>query len=147
MAGGAGVEYYFGYQFAENDLVCEDWRSRDRSWDYCRIALNFFRDNRIPIHEMNVADELVGNTAHDNSRYCLANPDELYLVYLPEGGNHKLDLSKATGKFSVEWFNPRAGGKLSKGAINEVSGGGPAEMGEPPSDSDEDWLAVIRKLK
>lgn len=24
MGGGAGVEYYFGYQFAENDLKCED---------------------------------------------------------------------------------------------------------------------------
>ena len=44
MGGGAGVEYYFGYQFVENDLVCEDWRSRDRSWDYCRIALEFFEE-------------------------------------------------------------------------------------------------------
>ena len=26
MGGGAGVEYYFGYQLAENDLVAEDWR-------------------------------------------------------------------------------------------------------------------------
>ena len=24
MAGGAGCEYYFGYQFAENDIVCQD---------------------------------------------------------------------------------------------------------------------------
>jgi len=29
MAGGAGVEYYFGYRLPENDLVCEDFRSRD----------------------------------------------------------------------------------------------------------------------
>ena len=46
MAGGAGVEYYFGYQLPQNDLVCEDWRSRDKSWDYCRIALEFFRDEQ-----------------------------------------------------------------------------------------------------
>ncbi len=38
MAGGAGVEYYFGYQLPQNDLNCEDFRSRDRSWDDCRIA-------------------------------------------------------------------------------------------------------------
>jgi hypothetical protein len=25
MAGGAGVEYYFGYKLPQNDLVCEDW--------------------------------------------------------------------------------------------------------------------------
>ena len=34
MAGGAGVEYYFGYSLPENDLLCEDFRSRDRSWDF-----------------------------------------------------------------------------------------------------------------
>ncbi len=42
MAGGAGVEYYFGYQLPEHDLNLEDFRSRDKSWDYCRIALDFF---------------------------------------------------------------------------------------------------------
>ena len=42
MGGGAGCEYYFGYQFDENDIDCEDWRSRDQSWDYCRIAIGFF---------------------------------------------------------------------------------------------------------
>jgi len=48
MAGGAGVECYFGYQLPENDLLLEDFRSRDQSWDYCRIALGFFRDHAIP---------------------------------------------------------------------------------------------------
>ncbi len=48
MAGGAGVEYYFGYQFTQNDLVCEDWRSRDQSWDYCRIAWNSSATNGFP---------------------------------------------------------------------------------------------------
>ena len=26
MAGGSGVEYYFGYKLPQNDLICEDWR-------------------------------------------------------------------------------------------------------------------------
>ena len=43
MGGGAGCEYYFGYQLVENDLKCEDWRSRDQSWDYARVALEFFK--------------------------------------------------------------------------------------------------------
>ena len=33
MAGGVGVEYCFGYALPRNDLVCEDLRSRDKSWD------------------------------------------------------------------------------------------------------------------
>ena len=60
MGGGAGVEYYFGYQFVETDLDCEDWRSRDASWDYCRIALEFFSENEIPLVEMQPADQLIG---------------------------------------------------------------------------------------
>ncbi len=95
MGGGAGVEYYFGYQFAENDLICEDWRSRDRSWDYCRVAIDFFRDNEIPVEQTVPADELVGNAKHDNSKYCLAQRGEVYLVYLPHGGETELDLSDA----------------------------------------------------
>ena len=60
MGGGIGCEYYFGYKLAENDLICEDWRSRDCSWDYCRIALNFFSDEKILFWQMNNADGLVG---------------------------------------------------------------------------------------
>src|SRR5262249_52537530 len=67
MAGGAGVEYYFGYQLPENDLLLEDFRSRDKTWDYARIALEFFR--RLPLTEMTNVDELVGNPSHENTRY------------------------------------------------------------------------------
>lgn len=147
MAGGAGVEYYFGYQFAENDLLCEDWRSRDQSWDYCRIALEFFRNNNIPFHEMENADELVGNSAHGNSRYCLAQAGQIYLVYLPDGGKHQINLTKATGEFTVKWFNPRSGGTLSSASIKSVSAGAVVMLGEPPSDSQEDWLAILRKVE
>src|SRR5512139_2138637 len=42
MAGGWGVEYYFGYKLPQNDLACQDYRSRDQTWNYCRIALEFF---------------------------------------------------------------------------------------------------------
>jgi hypothetical protein len=47
--------YYFGYQLAANDLNCEDFRSRDKSWDYCRIALEFFHANKV-LSEMKNAD-------------------------------------------------------------------------------------------
>ena len=117
MAGGAGVEYYFGYALPENDLVAQDFRSRDQSWDYCRIALEFFRAEKIPFWEMASANALLGNAKDDNSKFCLAKPGELYLVYLPSGGTTDLDLSGAQGAFSVNWFNPRAGGKLINGPV------------------------------
>ena len=42
MGGGAGVEWYFGYKFAHNDLNCEDWRSRELMWRQTRLAVAFF---------------------------------------------------------------------------------------------------------
>jgi hypothetical protein len=144
MAGGGGVEYYFGYKLPQNDLRCEDWRSRDRSWDYCRIALDFFRDQGIPFWEMENADALVGNPTHDNSRFCLAKPGSVYLVYLPAGGTTDLDLSGATGRFRVRWFNPRAGSALLDGSIHYVTAGARVALGQPPADPHEDWCVLLR---
>ena len=141
MGGGAGVEYYFGYQFVQNDLVCEDWRSRDRSWDYCRIALEFFADHEIPIAAMEPADELIGNSKHDNRKYCLAQSGQLYLVYLPKGGSTKLDLSKANGRFALKQFNPRTGEATAlPGAMD---GGQPVTLKAP--DDGEDWLLIVSR--
>ncbi len=145
LAGGGGVEYYFGYQLPQNDLACEDWRSRDRSWDYCRIALGFFRDHRIPFWTMACADELVGNRAHDNSRYCFAKPGALYVVFLPDGGPAELDLGENAASYSVRWFDPRRGGELQSGEVREVTGPGKATLGMPPTDRAEDWIVLVRR--
>jgi hypothetical protein len=144
MAGGAGVEYYFGYSLPQNDLRCEDWRSRERSWDFAAIALEFFRRERIPLPEMEPADALVGNPAEDNTRYALAKRGEVYLVYLPRGGTADLDLSGATGRFAVSWLDPRRGGPLQAGSVREIDGGGKVGLGTPPADANDDWLAVVR---
>jgi hypothetical protein len=66
LAGGWGVEYYFGYKLPQNDLDCQDYRSRDKTWDYCRLALDFFRDQKIPFWEMKNANALIGNEKNDN---------------------------------------------------------------------------------
>ena len=145
MAGGAGVEYYFGYGLPDNDLVAENFRSRDKSWEYGRIAIDFFHSQKIPFWEMANADVLVGNEKHDNSRYCFAKANEVYLVYLPSGNTTALDLSNAAGQFAVEWFDPRNGGAMKKGSVTTVNGGAPAPLGTPPDNPDEDWLVVVRR--
>ena len=146
MAGGAGVEYYFGYQLPQNDLVLEDFRSRDLSWDYyCRHALSFFRDNAVPFWEMENADGLVGNRDRGNSRYAFASPGEIYVVYLPDGGEASLDLGAAAGAFQVRWFDPRKGGGLQAGSVRGLVGGGVRSLGRPPSDFEEDWVALVRR--
>ncbi|QGJ71343.1 Putative collagen-binding domain of a collagenase [Planctomycetales bacterium 10988] len=145
MGGGAGVEYYFGYQFVENDLVCEDWRSRDRSWDYCRIAIEFFHNHAIPFWEMASHDALIGNPKSTNEKYCFAKEGEVYLIYVPKGGTTQLDLRKQNGEYTVQWFNPREGGELLQGSIASVQAGAKVQLGTPPSDDQKDWLILIRR--
>lgn len=94
---------------------------------------------------MKNADALVGNPDHGISRFCFAKANQVYLVYLPEGGEAALDLTDASGEFSVHWFNPRTGGELRTGAIKRVTAGAPVKFSAPDSKPGEDWLAVIRK--
>ena len=144
MAGGAGCEYYFGYQFVQNDLVCEDWRSRDRSWDYGRIALSFFEKQEIPFPVMREYDALIGNPEHGNTGYCFAKPGTIYLLYLPQGELDGLDLSRDSRSYSVRWFDPKKGGELHTGSISEVEGGGTIRVGTAPYEVNQDWLVILR---
>jgi hypothetical protein len=44
-----------------------------------------------------------------STRYCLANPGQEYVVYLPPGGDVTVDLSAASGTLAVEWIHAAAG--------------------------------------
>ena len=147
MAGGAGVEWYFGYKHAHSDLTCQDFRVRQKMWEQCRTALEFFADHKIPFWEMSNANQLL----ETKNGYCLAQPRHLYLVYLKRGKPTTLDLSRADGQFEVRWFNPREGGDLQSGSTEAVSAGPKVALGSPPciaSDqtdvSDQDWLSIVR---
>lgn len=146
MAGGTGVEYYFGYRLPENDLLAENWRSRERTWGYSRIALNFFPENKVPFWKMTNANTLIGNFENSNTNYCLAAPGQEYLVYLRQPNQALLDLSQTTGAFKVSWFNPREGGALQEGSISQVRAGGMVKLGVPPTDDGMDWVVLIRRI-
>lgn len=145
MAGGAGVEYYFGYQRDHDDLESESWEARDQMWRYSKHALNFFR-TEIPFWEMDPSDDLVGNANNSNSRYCLAKQGEVYAIYLPQGNTaFTLDLQGITGGYDVFWFDPRNGGSLKTGSTTSVNAGGQVSLGTPPNNASEDWVAVVKK--
>ncbi len=44
-----------------------------------------------------------------SSRFCLADPGNEYVVYLPNGGEVTLDLTTASGSFKAEWIPPTQG--------------------------------------
>ena len=135
MAGGAGVEYYFGYQLPESDLSLENYRSRDQSWDYVRFALEFFR--ALPFSQMESSDELVSNG------WCFAQTGQKYVVYLKNGGSSMLDLPD-NATYTIQWYNPR-NGFYDTGSISSLTGPGPVSLGEAPSDTAEDWAILVSR--
>ena len=138
MAGGAGVEWYFGYRYPHSDLSCEDWRSRDNLWEQTKIALEFFH-RYLPFTEMISSDELT----KDENDYCFAKKGEIYTIYLPEGNG--TDILLPAGNFSIDWFNPRTGGEFKKGTAEKISGSGYVSTGNPPEKDGKDWVCLIRK--
>ncbi len=151
MAGGAGVEWYFGAKHDANDLTSEDWRKRKRIWELTRFAMKFF-EQHLPYWEMQPADELT--TSKED--YCFAKPGEIYAVYLPANGltvnerdvaDIKLNLTDCVGKFSIQWFDPLRGGELQDGNLRSVDGGSQVALGLPPGDVDQDWVILVRKVK
>ena len=144
MAGGAGVEWYFGWKdnSPTSDLGTEDMRSRAAMWTVTRIARRFFEEN-IPFERMIAANHLIAS----GRAYVLAEPGQTYLVYLPAGGAERLNLQGVDGRFQVEWFNPRAGGELQRGEVASIDGGGRRDLGEPPSDAERDWAVLLRRTE
>ena len=139
MAGGYGVEWYFGYASPNSDLTCQDFRSRDLFWDQNKHALEFF-DNYIPFWNMEPNDSLT----IDEVSYCLAKEGEVYAVYAEANADKiKLDLRQFNKTFKIKWFDPRNGGELQIGSILTVTGGSIVELGVPPSSIDKDWVVLI----
>ncbi len=118
MGGGSGVEWYFGYRYPHNDLNLEDFRSRENWWNQSKLATQFI--GNLPLRKMQNHDELV----KAEGAWCLANPGNLYVVYLPAGTkNAQLELA-GNKTFSVQWFNPREGGNLQNGSIKSIKQSG-----------------------
>jgi hypothetical protein len=137
MAGGAGVEWYFGYRFPHNDLNCEDFRSRENWWKQSTLATQFI--SQFPLEEMTSQDERVDRPG----AYCLARESALYLVYLPSGSGPARIHIDQSGPLEVNWFDPRGGGELQQGSVASIQGEGILSLGSPPSDPDLDWVVVI----
>ncbi len=144
LSGGAGVEWYFGGKHVSNDLTSEDWRLRDRLWEITNHAKVFF-EQYLPYWEMTPAHDLVNLP----EGYCFRKANEVYALYLPSSGTPcQLDLRETTGTFSVQWYDPLAGGDLQEGSIATLKGGTKQAIGNPPKNlvgAEKDWVVLVRK--
>lgn len=107
MAGGYGVEWYFGYKHAHSDLTCESWRSRDLFWKQCKVALDFFNNYNLPVTEMKNMNELTSS----EDDYVFAKPGEVYLIFMK--GSGKVEATLPDVGYNALWLNPVTGEKTT----------------------------------
>lgn len=138
MAGGWGVEWYFGYKHPHSDLSCQDWRSRDKMWDQSRFALEFFNNYQIPFWTMRPNSDLSHSGDWVFSSSWNAQP-YYSIVYTKDGGDCVFDLP--SGSYDYGWFNPHAGIGLT-GLVHggSIQGKKQSILSAPDS---RDWVLLV----
>ncbi len=128
MAGGAGVEYYYGYDTEQNDLNAQDHRSREKKYQDAAVARKFFES--IDVESLQPLDDAYAGKGN----YALGN-DSLVLIYMPKGGAASVQLEGKNWKGMV--VDPKTGKTIKQISIagNKISA----------PNSSQDWVVVIRK--
>ena len=109
----------FSGELDPDQINPEIHREINRIWD-------FFEN--IPFYDLNSHQELV------DKGYCLAQPGEYYLIYLPDGGRVKVGLPLKI--FEAGWINAQNTGLTEK--IGKVKG---ESVFNAPDNND--WLLLI----
>ena len=104
-----------------------------------------FMHQYLPFWEMEPCNYMLRPRTHG---YCFAKRGEIYAVYLSKAEKTTINLGYDKGSFEVWWFNPRNGGSLISGTVEMVQGGAHYQnLGQPPSEINEDWVILVRKTQ
>jgi hypothetical protein len=126
LAGGWGVEWYFGYQHPHSDMTCQDFRSREVMWKQSAHALRLLRSHDLPLEEMECRDALLAGAPG----FCLAQSGQVYVALVIDPQQPAaLDLQQHAGTYQVHWYDPRQGGPLQTGSIASITGPGKQPLG------------------
>ena len=154
MGGGAGVEWYFGWQnnAPDSDLSAEDYRTRDAMYRQSAVARDIV--SRWPLERMRPMDD----ATMDTRDYVLGAPGEFYAVYRPDGDRTRMDLSAVGGDvgpraaYAVRWIDPKTGEVAGVGRdpiigrLDHVFGDSHVPIGKPANDDGRDWLCVMKRV-
>jgi Domain of unknown function (DUF5060) len=147
-AGGEGMNLYTGYKDPSySDIGLEDFSRIKKTLDYLISPAALFRSSEINrlLPQMASADGLAGNKEKNSPPFCYAKPGAVYVLYHKKGGEMNLDLSQEKGTYVVKWWDPRKsdGGGLQDGSVKQLKGGAVQSLGEPPSEPQLSWAALV----
>ncbi len=143
FSGGAGIEWYLGYHELPlgGDMNLEDFRTRERMWNYMWHARRFMEEN-LPFHLMSPADErLSGESPNYGGGEVLALDDQIVAVYLP-AATPSGTLTIGPGVYILRWYDPRTGEFASEPIVVSATEFG-LPLGLPPSNPDGDWVVLV----
>ncbi|MEM7549060.1 MAG: carbohydrate-binding protein [Bacteroidota bacterium] len=132
LAGGAGVEYYYGYQTGCDDLDCQDHRTRESKWADARVAKDFFNT-----YLQSFATAMVNNDGltTDNQDYVFQKEEEIYVIYRPSGGSIAINLPTGNDNYQLQWFDPITGNMQNPTSIG-------TNLVAP--NNNQDWVALVQ---
>jgi hypothetical protein len=96
----------------------------DPQWEPIRRNLGHARRlaDRLDLTAMSPHDDLASTT------FCLADPGNTYVVYIPAGGKATVALQGTPARFAVEWINASTGRAI---AGQGITGGADRELAAP----------------
>ena len=115
-----------------------DGRKKASKWESTRRAMG---DARRYAERMNLA-AMAPQGALSSTGYCLANPGVEYLVFSLEGKPFTVDLSAASGRLAVEWFDVVAGETSS---ARSITAGKKAQRFTPPRSFPRDAVLYLHQ--
>ena len=130
MGGGAGSEFYYGYQSGCGDLNCQDHRTRDQKYKEAAHAITFFEDYLQGYLPNVYPDNSITSETDD---YAMSNGSNMVVVYRPDGGSTGITLDNSSSWF-VNWFNPRTG---------EMDSTNTQITNTLTAPDGEDWVAIL----
>jgi hypothetical protein len=89
----------------------------DPQWEPIRRNLGHARRlaNRLDLAAMSPQDDLA------STKFCLADPGNAYVVYLPSGKKAKVSMGRVSHRFAVEWIHPSTGKAVAADAVAGVA--------------------------
>jgi Putative collagen-binding domain of a collagenase len=144
MAGGAGVEYYYGYDYPNGDRTLQDFRTRSNLFDQSRYALEFFQNHNIPFWDMSNANSRLSSSSTQSRCLAQSNGDVILIQLVNNGTTTTVDLTGDPGDtYSVEWFDPFTGSSLI--LTGNISIGDNKLLGNPPYNTARgDWVVLLK---
>jgi len=144
MGGGSGLAGYVRAEGArqESDQRIDDFLLRPEALNWSRHARSFFE--ALPVQQMQ-SSRALAFSQRAIPTFVFYQPGEIYAIYTgANGGPITLDLSDATGEFTVQWYDPRTGEFLD-GTVHSVQGGESVDLGAAPRDPTMDWAALVKR--